>query len=387
MAFVRHALKRTACLVGLMVVFGCSSSYRVPQSTRGPTVTLVDSIQLMVPDSIPLGGLLHAARWAARSYLVHDIDRFRILVFDARGQLVRIFPTRTTGFNDHGGESSAPYVLPGDTVVAVHDWWQKAFRAYRISDGHKVAEIRAEILRVAPQYSARGDTLYFGTVVPQGSGPAVFPGPVARWIVGLGSIASIGTSPTPLRHNVVVWVTHGYSGVVVHDNGLVVVLGSEAGLRVLDSLGVERRRVLIPAARRRGTPPGLFRRAIVPKTTQWRQLLGSKLRTLSARPSGELVLTYLDFDQIVPDSLSNVDAFDGRFHDYVSVISSDLSRVCLDGEVPADPAEGASVLWRGDTLERLSRVSPGLQTKPLIIRRFRLNTDQCDWVPTGDWRP
>ena len=359
---------------------GCSAPYRAPASQHGPTLTLVDSVRLLLPDSIAVGSRLHAARWGDRSFILGDIERYRVLVFDSIGRLARIFPTRTTEFGD-GRESSAPYVLAGDTLVAVHDWWQKVLRVYRINDGRLAAEVPSGFLRQAAQYSVRGDTVYWGGVGID------FPSPVAQWIVGAPSVTAVGSSPGYLRSQVVVWVTYGWTGVVARASDLIVAVASEPGIRVLDPQGRGQAGVLVPAARRRGTAPGLIKRAARRRETNYFQPLGSILETLSVRPSGELILTYSDHDQVAPDSLKLTDSLLGNFHYYASVVSGDLSMACLDGVVPADSARGATLLWHGDQVDVLDQVRSGSPRKQLVIRRYRIDTAGCDWHPTGRWRP
>ena len=115
--------------------------------------------------------------------------------------------------------------------------------------------------------------------------------------------------------------------------------------------------------------------------------MGSILETFSARPSGELILTYSDHDQIAPDSLKLTDSLLGNFHYYATVVSGDLSRACLDGVVPADPARGATLPWHGDQVDVLDQVRSGSPRKQLVIRRYRIDTAGCDWLPTDRWRP
>ncbi len=358
---------------------GCSPSYRAPASSRGPTLILIDSVALAVPDTIPLGPQLHAARGGRQSYVLGDIERYRVLTFDSAGRFARILSTRTTELAD-GRESSAPYVLPGDTLVAVHDWWQKVLRVYRIRDGRQTAEVPADLLRLSPQPAVRGDTMYFAGVAVD------FPGPVARWVVGAPSVTPIGTSP-PYMRGAYVWVVYGFSGVAVRDADVVVVIASEPGLRVVDPRGREKDGVLIRAVRRRGTPPGLYNRAAETRKRQWFQPQGSILEGLAGLPDGSLVLTYSDHDQIRPDSFPARDSLLGNYHYYVSVVSRDLSSACLDGIIPADSTGRATLVWHNDTVEVLNKAPTGLQKAPLWIRRYRLDTAECDWTATSRMPP
>lgn len=195
-----------------------------------------------------------------------------------------------------------------------------------------------------------------------------------------------GSRPGPRRtRRVDLWLTYGGTAIAPVGPGWVVALGSEPGLRLLDGAGAERQRVAIPAARRRGTPPDLFERAAATRTTQWFQPLGSRLEGIGPWPGGGLVVAYSDFDQILPDSLSNRDGTLGRFRYFVSIVAPGLGRACVDGQIPADSTRGATLRFHGDTVDVLSLPRPGPSGSRLTIRRYRIRTTSCDWLATTQW--
>ncbi len=136
--------------------------------------------------------------------------------------------------------------------------------------------------------------------------------------------------------------------------------------RVIDSL-------VIPAVRRRGYPPGWteirdFAQAVSSKST---------LRWLRRRTDGSFFVVH--YDQVFDRN-----ALTGKI--FVSVLSPDLARACVDAPVPTSGEVRAAVFSMGDTLFVLDQRSGSGSRLQTSVTRYVLDTSKCAWMTTRPWR-
>ncbi len=143
----------------------------------------------------------------------------------------------------------------------------------------------------------------------------------------------------------------------------------------------------IPACQRRGSPPAVleqwFTRTVRDRrearlVNQMTESALSALLGLWRRADGSYVVWYQD-----PSWESEGRIMKGVA--YLSVISPDLNRVCVDARVEAPGNARPRLAMHGDTLYSLDQVI--LERDPpesiSVIRRYLIDTAECTWLPTS----
>ena len=372
-------LRSPSFVVTLACGLGCSNqpdASRMRQS-RGPDAQLVDSVTLMIPLAEETGRLIGFDRAADGRYVVVDRVRFKVLVFDAAGSMLRSFQTRPRPGLE-GEDSSAPFLAPGDSLVLVHDWPGKVLRVFGL-DGQLRDTLAAPIRWVGPIGIRHGDSLYLSAVA--------YPAPLVRWYAGATALAPVGATPPLLLEHSAAFLRYGVPGVSLTGNGFVVALPTERGLRLWDAMGITTGGIMVPATRRRETPTGLVQQDSRRSGAKRLQLLGPNLRGLSTRPDGAVLVHHLDIDQVADDETAPSSRVYGNFRYYLSVISPDLRHACVDGALPTDPGRAPQVRVQADTVEVIVRRDTLRSAEFIRIKRYIFSTGGCDWLETKPWKP
>jgi hypothetical protein len=133
--------------------------------------------------------------------------------------------------------------------------------------------------------------------------------------------------------------------------------------------------VEIPAVRRRGVPHDLVDHYRKPISDEDIAGLGSSLMALHQMPSKEIAAAYMDVSFV--DNLTTAEG-------YVSVLSADLKRACVD--VPLHFAKDGrpTIAFRGDTLYALEQRVQSSTTSTTTIRSYVIDTSGCDWMPVQE---
>ncbi|MGE3600749.1 MAG: hypothetical protein AB7N70_34945 [Dehalococcoidia bacterium] len=355
------------------LVAGCiAEPYRLTGMRGGPTFYPQDSIELRFPANASLGTRLRFARDAAGRHVVVDTGQWRLFYFDSRGTLLSNFSIRSTD-GSSGDFASGPAILPGDSLVAVHDWGTKEIRVYGLGDGAERSRTPAPVRTVGQNWSWRGDTAFVGAGLSEAL--------VAEWRTAMRTVVPRGETPAASLANSGKYFAHGPPEVVARDSSLIVAVPMEPGLWVLNREGQVTSRLTVPALLRRGTPPGYREAETAPRRSRWLQMTGSAVRGLFLRPSGELLLWYADRDLMTRDSIR--EPRQGNFRSYISIVSATLEQVCLDAPLPASADTPHVLAVSGDTVEVLARRDTALGNTRLILGRYTVSTGGCDWVPTG----
>jgi hypothetical protein len=141
---------------------------------------------------------------------------------------------------------------------------------------------------------------------------------------------------------------------------------------------------MVPAARRRGTPPGLLdeHRKAASGHGGFRYL-GSSPGGVFHRSTGELVIANVDVERTPA-----LRGMEYRLSSYfVTVLSPDFRRACLDAVVPVRSDAISLPLMVRDTLYMLSRVVTDDGGVRMVLYSLDVSTKGCDWVPTGGMTP
>ncbi len=364
-----------------MFLLAAACSRRDGRNVGGPSVALVDRVVLAEPDSITLGAVPYFDRDRAGNLYVSLTATGQVLRFGADGRLVTIIGRKGNG----PGELQSPSaikVLPGDSSFAVVDLGRSYLSRFT-ADGRFLGGFTTPARDIGLNWSYQGDTAFFAL----GLHPAL----IGRWRLGDDSIGLVGVTPTRLLAAPKAMLTYGRPDAIATPRGFLAVLATDPGIHVLDVRGMPTGFVRVGARLRRGTPEDLLAKDAGRSPTDPRALqpLGSITVSLHRLATGDIALVYLDFDQTKewnPAEMSPSMNYFGNFRFYVTLVNQDLSRQRLDGPVSLTTSEASVPVFQGDTLAFLTR-PPGGDTPPLVVTRFVVSDNGCDWKPTGGIGP
>ena len=133
--------------------------------------------------------------------------------------------------------------------------------------------------------------------------------------------------------------------------------------------------VEIPAVRRRGVPRDMVERFAADPPNEEIASMASALVALHRLPSGEVAAFHLDVT--VDGRLITADGF-------LSVLSKELDRACIDIPFRFQRDGRPVVAFRGDTLLVLEQRLVSDQSARSVVRSYRIDTSGCDWIPLGE---
>ena len=356
--------------------FGLAIHTLAPAShlSAQPTVAVVDSIVLEESgdDYLALPGPVIPD--GTGGYLIGDYGQPRVPHYDREGRLIQRYGGRGEG---PGEMEEVQVALPwGDDQVMVFSWKPLAAQSFRRDDGEFVERYPLRTLfesvvidsgevwlsgagqqlpPEAPQSGRRsairrlqlGDDQAEPVVgLPEdfeegGRLGGIFPEmPFAKW----GDTLLVGFMPLPY-------------------------------LVVSDTDGQELDRFEVPEVRRRGNPddPGAAMDEVL-RGGRYADVFGlfSLARGVHRRPDGSFLVVHFDLGTDGPPV--STEAI------WVSVIDPSRSRACPDGRIPLEEGSHPAIGFEGDLLLVLDQVIRGGDAES-VIRRIRLETDDCNWVP------
>ncbi len=367
-----RSLLRSVTLITALLPGGACSSSAVPPA--GATLVAVDSVVLQESESLYVarpGGLTVGADG---QLLVPDQIANRLIRFAPDG-----VPLMTYGAPGSGpGEfrSIGETVLAWGDTIGIPDYHSRSISLFRRSTGAYLDERRFEGKLTSG--SSAGGTVWLG-LLDQSVGKSI-----GIWHPGTAAFGA----DAPVLHATEVTIPDAYLQVPAlngifglvqlvawGDSALVGFGGSNFVLTVAEN-GVVADTTVIPAVRRRGTPPDLLRRLEDPKTSFADQFsAASGLMGLWRLPDGKFVAEHFDA-QIDHRSIT------GRV--FVSLLTADRTRACVDAEVPVEQDGAPWAALHGDTLFVLNQIvgdgaQPSLRT---VIRKYLIDTASCSWIPT-----
>lgn len=346
-----------AFLVAL--AWACSPQERDP-GEAGPPLELVDSTRLAEADSLYVGRPTSLALDPQDGSLyVGDAFAERVIRFGRNGEPVRVYGSRGEGPGEFRGVGQI-LVMNSDVVVA--DVYHKVLNVFDRNTGEFRRSRSVEALL---KRGVRDDgVVWIGAQNPERNTGVV------RWDLRADTLDYVVARPreyTESPHlagiftgaSVAPWsdtLLVGFSG----SNKLF--LTSESG-EVLDTID-------IPTRRRRGVPDDVVRR-LDEVSSSFPEMFSliSALFHMHRLPNGDFALVH--HDQEIDGRLITADV-------YVSLLSRDRTRACVDIPVPVSKDAQPIPAFRGDTLFVMEqRVEE--QSTSTIVKAYRIRGTSCEW--------
>lgn len=389
---MRRALSAAAVfLVASLVPAGCGSGGGGggAEAPSGPTLVLVDSVRLARPDSVYIGKPAQpSVDPRDGSFYVPDIFSKTVYRFGRDGRLLSTYGQPGQG----PGEFQWPGAVfsPDDSTVAVLATHHHRLSFFDRSTGDHRRDWRLPGMPTMDVPLIRGDTVWMSMMrpgTPKGLVRFEGAGDTARWI---------GRLPSPLqaslREEGRYARIYSWAGYLAEHGGHIL-----EGFKPLNWIYVRDRSgdildsVYVPEARRRGVPANLRRKVdggeIGPLDAHEAT---SALFDLHALPDGRIAVEHqdwrlLDREVVPPPAAATV---------WVSLLSADLERACVDARLSDSDDAKPATTYRGDTIFQLERrivpreadradgdppVSGGRMEAWLRIAR--IDPSGCDWVP------
>ncbi|HEY4101942.1 MAG TPA: 6-bladed beta-propeller [Gemmatimonadales bacterium] len=366
---------RLRTVVAVVVVMGChgdSHIRRVPKSSRGATVTLVDSVVLQDPDSMPLGAYTAFVAHSGRGdYFVNDMQSRRVLHFRGNGAFAGVVGKPGSG----PGEFQLPgplHLVAHDSLLAVVDVNRHAMEVFDASTGGFDRMVALPAQDIGQDWQVEGDTVYFALHMTEGI--------AGRWVWTHDSVHAIGRMPTRFRGASGVLMGYGVSELAPHDAGFAMLLPGEIGLDFVDSAGAWLGSVPIPAARRRGQPDDLVARQQKLRPTDANQVLASASAGLNRQADGNYLIAYVDMEML---GTAGHGGRYGAFRTYLALLAPDGNHACVDAELPVETDVTPIPFFRGDTVSVLARQVNSQNRVRSVVYSYVVSPTGCDWVPTG----
>lgn len=378
--FVKMVVWRSCSSLLVALVVGCADradrtegalSTAPPQTDGSPLVVLVDSAVLAEPDSLPFGRFVDVAvDGKGRIYLTNGGAGGQILRYSRNGDFELAWGRRGSGPGEYQGPSMV-HPFPGDTIGAIMDVPTGRFTVVDLRNGAVREEFPVPFQGTGKQWYMTDSTATFG--LPLNS--AI----VGVWHLGQDSAQMIGALPTDLMSAFSTYVQYGHLEVIPWGEGYLAQIPALPGLHLLDREGTITRQIAVPARRRRGQAPDLLsQHARLKADGKPFKHLGSLSATLGILSTGEVAMVQVDLDAVKGPrrmEFSNVKY-------YVSILSPDLSRACLDALVPfVSESEYPFLSLAGDTLVGLSRRVLDNDVVRTIVYRYKVSSEGCEWVP------
>lgn len=353
---------RTATVALVLAFPACTGRGRGTAADQGPGLALVDSITVAEADSLYVGRAQGLAAAPGGGFYVSDAFAQRAILFDGRGSPVRVFGGRGEGPGEFTGVDG---VFAVDSTLVVVDQLGHALNVFDARQGRFVRRVPFEgIIKAAAAWNG---TVWLGDQnVDRKTGVAV-------WNPRSDRLAYMPPLPPEYLLSPELAGIYDGSSLAAWSDSLLVGFTGSNDLFLANDQGAVLGTVGVPVRRRRGIPPDFASRL---KALQFPEMfsLGSMLFDLHRLSDGRTALVH--FDQTIDGRLVTARVF-------LSLLSADRRRACVDGEVPVSTDSQPLVAFRGDTLLVLEqRITSG--DRPVtILRSFRIDDSHCDWIPTG----
>ena len=367
-----------------VLLSGCRGSPEGDPATRavatgGPRLVLVDSLPVQEPDSLPIGRFVQLATAPDGGVYLSDHAAGRVLEFDGSGQLRRVLGKKGKGPGEFEG-AGMPVIRRRDNSLLVMDPILRRLSAFDPRTGVFLRSMPTPFQDVGQIWTEAPDgSLVFALVASTN-----MVGQLAR---NQDAFVALGGLPPHVSSTDFVFLMYGRPEVVPDEAGFLAQFPTFPGIQILDSAGRFAGMVDLPTRLRRGTPPDLVEQHMQAFAAngpfQYRGSLAGSFQRLS---DGSLAVLNVDLD-LPPKKRGKPppDPTNARY--YVSVLSADHQRACVDGVLPfSSDAVMPSPSFAGDTLLALSRMVVGETELRTVLYRYLIDTTGCQWVPTGGVR-
>ena len=340
---------------------------------------MVDSITITESDELYLarpGGLAVADNG---DFYVVDYFANHFVRFDRSGEPVRVYG----GFGHGPGEfgSMGQGLIIFDTIVGALDYSPRGFHFFERESGRYLGTRR--IAGTPTAAKVVDGTAWIGNIdLERGQGVAVWDLEADPPRSGEGADEELRSGfaalPQEYIESEMLRGTWGIVHTSAWDDTVLVGFAGSPFLLEYTHDGVLRDTIFLPARRRKGVPPDFADRLEQGREHYSEKFaMASALFGLSRAGNGDLIVVHFDSE------LDPANRIDSRV--YVSVLSADLRRVCVDREIPTSSASQPVVTLRGDTLyvleQHLSESEVGEAVTTL--KSYRIDATDCEWLPTG----
>lgn len=361
-----------AAALALALLAACSRSPSGPPA--GPTVTLVDSLMVSDPDTFPRRLSTPVVARSRRGDLFVGVQD-RVLHFGPDGRFVRPIGIPGEGPGELRDVSGIA-VLPGDSVVVVVSTGRARLVRYRLTDGETLGEVVVpEPFRGSAQWIIRGDTM----LIPVQDGP----GGYRRWVVGSDTVRSWGEEPPSRRGAPRAYMTGGNASGAAFRDGVLALAPADSMLVIYDADGRVARRVMLPVVRRRQLAADAEAQVVegMQQTPMQFALPGPLALGMHRLPDGRYLIVHLDAVAEVRQNPFGMTFSD--VHYWVGIVSEDLTRACVDGEILDPPQEVVRPIFHGDTIALFVRTLDAAGQPRSALRQYRVTDEGCGWVEMG----
>jgi hypothetical protein len=327
-------------------------------------LVLRDSIRLQQRGDVFLS-LPAAAAADSAGYLVTDDQEPQVLAFSRRGALLRRYGRKGEGPGEFR-EAVAAFPYKKDRVI-VFSRVPPAAQVFDRASGAFVEEFRL----TTPIMSARVVT---GRVWIGGNRYATRTG-LHRLVLGNDHETDLAPLPGNFENMGPLGGFFPMVSFAVWSDTVLVGFEPSGTLTLLLDDGTVLDTIPIPARRRRGVPDdpsGTLLRFM--HTRSYDKVFGllSALRGMHHNADGTTTLVYFDSRPETPPVTSEM---------FVSVLSADRTRACVDARVPLHPEAQPTFGFDGDELVVLEQVIEGAEAVP-VLKHYRVDTSGCDWIGT-----
>ncbi len=344
----------------LCVLSACAETGR--GNAAGPGLVGGDSVVLAESDTLYLG---RPADFTIDprdgTFYVSDAFSGRIVRFDRTGTPLASYGSKGDG---PGEFRDAGEVVVMDSAVAAADDARGLFNLFDRASGRYLGQHRYEgVLRSSAV--AKGGEVWLGAQSLQSRTG------VARWDAAAGTTRRL--VPLPREYVESQPIGGIFNGVFVAPwaDTLLVGFAGPGALRLAWSDGTVLDTIAVPAARRLGVPADIAKRVEKLSYPEIFQAI-SVLFSLHRLPDGRFALVH--HDQQV-DRSGGVTA-----RVFLSLLSPDRRRACVDAEVPAGRAAQPKTAFRGDTLFVLDQSVQGDRAET-TVRSYTIDDRRCGWIP------
>lgn len=365
-----HRLVLLAVLLAALAT-GCAVSDAPGRAgaNPAPSLTLADSTVLHEPDSLPIGRWAEVSRDARGRIFLSDVEGRRILRFAPTGEFERTIGRQGSGPGEFRTVEML-HLLPDGSRGVVVDGGNGRLALVDLDSGSVSTAARIGFRGAGKLWQVRNDTVFFSLPLS--------PVPFARWRIGDDSAAGFGELPAALAAAFPTYARYGVPEVMPRGDGFVALLPAVPGLVRLDREGRIAGQVPLPARHRRGTPGDLVERH---QELEARQqpfaYLGSLAAALGPLSTGEIAVLHADLETPAgPDGRPDI-----RPTYYLTIVSRDLRRACLDAPVPFTSDSPTPVPhFAGDTLLALARRIGAGDSVRTVLYRYAVSSAGCRWV-------
>jgi hypothetical protein len=319
---------------------------------------------LQETDSSLIGTPIHLTVNRAGAMFISDGMNGRVVEFARDGRFVRRFGARGNG----PGEFRTPLAsaLMGDTILAVADAGSSRTSLFDTRTGAFLRSARHEGFPFSMQTS--GDSVWIAAVYQHRNTS------LGLWPTARDTFQYLGPFPAEYLESPLLKEWEPYATLLRLDDRFLLGFTGHPALFLTRLDGTVVVTVEIPVARRRGVPHDQTERHKSDPKVEEVAAMQSALVALHQQSSKEIAVVYSDI------------TWQGRTitaNPYISLISPDFSKACVDLPLATTKDGAPQFAFRGDTLVLLEQRVTGGAKAVTVARSYLIDAAGCDWVPVA----